>query len=137
MQCLHVANALSSATNHLSPTYDKLYKLQWMINEVCSRFQAMGSLNQQLTVDESMIIYKGIYYSVRQYMPRNLLDLASRFELLQMRFQNICRILKFIVESKEIPMMKLLFQIQKWITVWNLRMKMCVQEKEKDYMAKV
>jgi hypothetical protein len=68
-RCLHIANAPSNATDHSSPTYEKLHKLRWMIDEVRTRFKAMWSLNQQITVDESMVMYNGKYCPVRQYMP--------------------------------------------------------------------
>jgi hypothetical protein len=69
-RCLHVANAPSTSTDPKSPTYDKLHKLRWMIDEIRTRFQAMWSPNQQLTVDETMVMYKGMYCPVRQYMPK-------------------------------------------------------------------
>ena len=68
-RCLHVANAPTSVTDRDSPTYDKLHKIRWMLDEVRDRCKAMWSPNQQMTVDESMVMYKGKYCSVRQYMP--------------------------------------------------------------------
>jgi hypothetical protein len=68
-QCLHVANAPESARNKSSPAYDKLHKIRWMLDEVRERFKSMWALNQQITVDESMIMYKGAYCPIRQYMP--------------------------------------------------------------------
>jgi hypothetical protein len=50
--------------------YDKLHKLRWMLEEVLERFKAMWAPNQQLTVDEGMVMYKGIYCPIRQYMPK-------------------------------------------------------------------
>jgi hypothetical protein len=40
-----------------------------MMDEVRDRFKAMWSPNQQLTVDDGMIMYKGKYYPICQYMP--------------------------------------------------------------------
>jgi hypothetical protein len=68
-RCLHVANAPPHITDPSSPTYDKLYKVRWMMDEVKDRFKAMWSPNQQLIVDEGMIMYKGKYCPIRQYMP--------------------------------------------------------------------
>jgi alanine dehydrogenase len=56
---LHVANAPTNVQDRNSSKYDKLHKVRWMLDEVQSRFQAMWSSNQQITVDEGMIIYKG------------------------------------------------------------------------------
>jgi hypothetical protein len=41
-----------------------------MLDEVREQFKAMWSPNQQLTVDESMLRYKGNYCPVKQYMPK-------------------------------------------------------------------
>ena len=68
--CLYVANAPESERMPRSPTYDKLHKLWWMLDEVRDRFKGMWLPNQQMTVDESMVIYKGKYCPVRQYMPK-------------------------------------------------------------------
>jgi hypothetical protein len=65
-----VANAPADVQDRSSPTYDKLHKVRWMIDEVRSRFRAMWSPNQQMTVDEGMIMYKGKYCPIRQYMPK-------------------------------------------------------------------
>jgi hypothetical protein len=68
-RCLHVANAPPHVTDTSSPTYDKLHKIRWMMDEVRDRFKAMWTPNQQLTVDEGMIMYKGKYCPIRKYMP--------------------------------------------------------------------
>jgi hypothetical protein len=68
--CLHVASAPPSVTDKDSPTYDKLHKIRWMLDEIRDRFKSMWSPNQQMTVDEGMIMYKGKYCPVRQYMPK-------------------------------------------------------------------
>ena len=41
-----------------------------MIDEVHNRFQAIWSPNQQMTVDEEIIMYKGKYCPIRKYMPK-------------------------------------------------------------------
>jgi hypothetical protein len=64
-QCLHVANAPENITNHFSPTYDKLHKVRWMLNEMYNRFKSMWTSNQQLTMDESMVMHKGQYCPIR------------------------------------------------------------------------
>jgi hypothetical protein len=60
-----VGNTFVSATNYASPTYNKLHKLRWMLDEVKEKFKAMWSLTQQMTIDESMLMYKGKYCLVR------------------------------------------------------------------------
>jgi hypothetical protein len=77
-RCLHVANATESEKDRGSPTYDKLYKLRWMMDEVRDKFKSMWSPNQQMTVDESMVMYKGKYCPVRQYMPKKPVRLGIK-----------------------------------------------------------
>jgi hypothetical protein len=69
-RCLHVANAPPSASTPRTPSYDKLHKMRWMLDEVRDRFKSMWCPNQQVTVDESMLTYKGKYCPIRQYMPK-------------------------------------------------------------------
>jgi hypothetical protein len=68
-RCLHVANAPADVMDRDSATYDKLHKVRWMVDEVTNYFKAMWTPNQQLTVDECMVMYKGQYCPIRQYMP--------------------------------------------------------------------
>jgi hypothetical protein len=44
-RCLHVASAPPNVTNKDSPTYDKLYKIRWMLDEIRDRFKSMWSPN--------------------------------------------------------------------------------------------
>jgi hypothetical protein len=67
-RCLHVANAPPHVKDTSSPTYEKLHKIRWMMEEVRDHFKAMWSPNQQLIVDEEMIMYKGKYCPIKQYM---------------------------------------------------------------------
>jgi hypothetical protein len=69
-RCLHVANAKDSEKDRGSSSYDKLHKLWWMLDEVRDKFKSMWLPNQQMTMDKSMVIYKGKYCPVWQYMPK-------------------------------------------------------------------
>jgi hypothetical protein len=40
-----------------------------MMDEIRDRFKSIWSPNQQMTVDEGMVMYKGKYCPVQQYMP--------------------------------------------------------------------
>lgn len=60
-RCLHVALAPLDVQDRKSPTYDKLHKVRWLVDDVCDRFKSMWLPNQQLIVDESMVMYKGKY----------------------------------------------------------------------------
>jgi hypothetical protein len=68
-RCLHVANAPAHVMDRDSATYDKLHKVCWLVDEVQDRFKAMWTPNKQMTVDECMVMYKGQYCPIRQYMP--------------------------------------------------------------------
>lgn len=68
-RCLHVALAPAHVQDRKSPTYDKLHKIRWLVDEICDTFKSMWAPNQQVTVDESMVMYKGKYSPIRQYMP--------------------------------------------------------------------
>ena len=75
-KCLYMENANLCISDPSSSLYDKLHKVQWMSDEVCDLFKTMSSPSQQMTIKEGMVMYKGKYCLVRQYMPKNLLDLA-------------------------------------------------------------
>jgi len=68
-RCLHLCIALAKVQDRKSPSYDKLHKVRWLVDDICSNFQALWSPNQQVSVDESMVMYKGKYSPIRQYMP--------------------------------------------------------------------
>lgn len=65
-----MASAPLSVTNKDSSTYDKLYKIKWMLDEIRDQFKSMWSSNQQIIVDEGMVMYKENYCPIRQYMPK-------------------------------------------------------------------
>jgi hypothetical protein len=68
-RCLHVVNAPAHVMDRGSTIYDKLHKVRWLVDEVRDHFKAMWTPNQQLIVDECMVMYKGQYCPIRQYMP--------------------------------------------------------------------
>jgi hypothetical protein len=78
-RCLHVANAPADVSDPSSANYDKLHKVRWMLNEVQGRFKAMWSPNQQMTVKVGMIMCKGKYYPIRQYMPKKPIRFGLKF----------------------------------------------------------
>jgi hypothetical protein len=72
------AIALAITRDHDSPSYDKLYKLKWILDEVLKRFKAMWSSNQQFTADEDMHRYKGWYFPMKQYMPKKPMQIGIK-----------------------------------------------------------
>lgn len=66
-RCLHVAyQEEGEAVRSEAP--DKIRKVRWLNDTIKKRCEAMWNLNQQLTVDETMIRYKGGYSPIRQFM---------------------------------------------------------------------
>jgi hypothetical protein len=59
-----------SVKDHSNLTHDKLHKVRWMLDEVQDRFKKMWLPNQQLTVDKSMVMYKGQCCPIGQYLPK-------------------------------------------------------------------
>jgi len=52
-----------------SPSFDKLYKLRTVIEKLSESFLKSKNLTQNLTVDESMVKFKG-RSTIEQYMPQ-------------------------------------------------------------------
>lgn len=69
-RCLHVANTYTSGGAQAPLQRDKIAKVRWLVEDIRGRCQNLWNLHQQVTVDESVVRYKGQYCSIRQYMPR-------------------------------------------------------------------
>ena len=100
-----MGNTFVSATNYASPTYDKLHKLRWILDEVKERIKAMWSLTQQMTIDESTVMYKGNIVLLGRTCQKSLCILASKYGQLQMQYQNTYKTLRYIAKNKAICMM--------------------------------
>ncbi|KAG5274638.1 hypothetical protein AALO_G00138490 [Alosa alosa] len=61
---LHLQNNQAADVNH----EDKLWKMRWFLNYLIARFQALYEVDGKVSVDESMIKFKG-RLSFRQYLP--------------------------------------------------------------------
>ena len=62
---------LNDSTEYIpkgQPGYDALYKLRPFMDPLLENFQAAYSLGQEISIDESMIGFKGRLYFI-QYMP--------------------------------------------------------------------
>ena len=73
LQCLRITDPTTYTMNRNNPTYDKMHQTRGLIiviREACKREWSMG---QFITIDETMVRYKGKYYSARQYMPNKLI----------------------------------------------------------------
>jgi len=69
-RCLHVADDSVPVVAGDDAEFDRLRKMRWLVTELQSRFKSTWNLHQEVTVDETMVPYKGKYCPVRQYMPR-------------------------------------------------------------------
>lgn len=67
--CFHVAIAPIHVQDRKSPIYDKLHKICWLVDDVYVSFKNMWASNQQVTINDSMVLYKGKYSPICQYMP--------------------------------------------------------------------
>lgn len=52
-----------------SPDFDKLFKIRPLINHLKTKYLALFSSSRQISVDESMVAFKG-RTSLKQYMPK-------------------------------------------------------------------
>ena len=59
----------SSLSVYGSPTYDKLGRIQPVIDHLNERFMSMYNPNRDVSIDEAMIKFKG-RSSMKQYMPK-------------------------------------------------------------------
>ena len=62
--CLHIANAPPTTTNRDSPNYDKLHKLQWMLDELRNSFKGMWLPNQELIIVMKLWLCLRIYIAL-------------------------------------------------------------------------
>ena len=69
LRCLHVAKPCDVVDEHGVVVRDKIAKVQWLVQAIRVRCENMWNCHQQLTVDESMVRYKGQYCPIRQFMP--------------------------------------------------------------------
>jgi hypothetical protein len=71
VRCLHITNP--TTYKHIQkgdPGYDKIRQVRWLMEEIKSAcFEGMVT-RQVVTIDERMVLYKGTYYPLRQYMPK-------------------------------------------------------------------
>lgn len=63
-QCLYIANASVPVAVGEDAEFDTLRKMRWLISEMQRRFKSSWHLHQEVTVDETMVPYKGKYCPV-------------------------------------------------------------------------
>jgi hypothetical protein len=68
MRCIHLVNNHRVVTDQGAPGYDKLAKVQWLIEEFARISQSLYNTERICTVDEIMVPYKDQFCSFRQYM---------------------------------------------------------------------
>ena len=65
--CLHLVNNEVLVTDRGDPEYDKLAKVRWLCEAFTTMSQSLYN-ERVLTVDEIMILYKGRFCNIREYM---------------------------------------------------------------------
>jgi hypothetical protein len=70
LRCLHVTDPATYVEDRSSPAFNKMHQTQWLINEMKASCKREWHLGQHVTVDETMVRYKGKYALARQYMPK-------------------------------------------------------------------
>jgi hypothetical protein len=70
LRCLHVTDPATYCEDRSSPNFDKMHHTRWLINEMKASCRREWQLGQHVTIDETMVKYKGKYCSARQYMPK-------------------------------------------------------------------
>lgn len=80
-----------------SPSFDKLYKLRTVIGKLSECFLKSKNLTQNLTIDESMVKFKG-RSTIKQYMPQKPIKRGTRFGCSMIK-PSIHQSFKYILEK--------------------------------------
>jgi hypothetical protein len=67
---LHVTDLATYVGDRSSPDFDKMHQTRWLINEMKAAYKREWQLGQHVTIDKTMVKYKGKYCSAHQYMPK-------------------------------------------------------------------
>jgi hypothetical protein len=69
-RCLHITDPSMYVADNTSPHFDKMHQTRWLIDAIRGACKRLWSLGQFVTIDETMVRYKGTYCPARQYMPK-------------------------------------------------------------------
>jgi hypothetical protein len=69
-RCLHITNPATYVEDRTSPHFDKMHQTRWLIDAIRNSCKREWKLGEFLTIDETMVRYKGSYCPARQYMPK-------------------------------------------------------------------
>lgn len=58
--CLHVVDSSFVCKDRNSPSYGKLHKLRWLLDEYRERCKEDWKLGQEIIIDEMMVPYKDV-----------------------------------------------------------------------------
>ena len=70
LQYFHIINSSTYTMDKEDLRYNKMHQTQSLINKIRDVFKEEWKLRQIITVDETMIRYKGKYCPASQYMPK-------------------------------------------------------------------
>jgi hypothetical protein len=69
-RCLHITDPSTYVADNTSPLFDKMHQTRWLIDAIREACKRQWNLGQFITIDETMVRYKGTYCPARQYMPK-------------------------------------------------------------------
>jgi hypothetical protein len=67
--CLHVQVCEAQDAMKGSPSYDKLHKIQWLMDKTSDKEKELWNLRKRNTVNEMMLHYKEPFCCICQYLP--------------------------------------------------------------------
>jgi hypothetical protein len=68
VRCIHLVDNETLQQDSKDPTFDKIGKVRWLIEDFAQKSRELYNPERVLTVDEIMVPYKGRYCGIRQYM---------------------------------------------------------------------
>ena len=68
--CLHLTDPTTYILDRNDPQFDKMHHIRGLIERMRQTYKRLWNVGPFITIDESMVWYKGKYCSARQYMPK-------------------------------------------------------------------
>ena len=67
-RCLHITDPTIYVEDRHSLLYNKMHQTRWLVNSIRKSYKWQWNLSLYITIDETMVKYKGKYCEMRQYM---------------------------------------------------------------------
>lgn len=69
LRCLHLVDNAKVIRDVKEPRYDRIAKTRWLLDMFTNVLKAIYNLEREIIVDECVILYKGRYCFIKQFMP--------------------------------------------------------------------